>query len=62
MFKVDSVVIEIELWIFQRLSSGCRCDGASVEDVELEIDQNGNISVVVAIFATVSILKTIEGD
>ena len=33
-----------------------------MEDVELEIDQNGNISVVVAIFATVIILKTIEGD
>ena len=33
-----------------------------VEDVELEIDRAGNISVVVAIFATVSTLITIEGD
>ena len=33
-----------------------------MEDVELEIDQAGKISVVVAIFATVSKLITIEGD
>ena len=31
-------------------------------DVELEIDQAGDISVVVAIFATVNTLITIEGD
>ena len=33
-----------------------------MEDVELEIDQAGDISVVIAIFATVSTLITIEGD
>ena len=33
-----------------------------MEDVELEIDRAGNISVVVAIFAIVSTLITIEGD
>ena len=33
-----------------------------MEDVELEIDRAGNILVVVAIFATVSKLMTIEGD
>ena len=33
-----------------------------MEDVELEIVRDGNILVVVAIFATVSTLITIEGD
>ena len=33
-----------------------------MEDVELEIDQAGDISVVAAIFATVNTLITIEGD
>ena len=33
-----------------------------MEDVELEIDWAGDISVVVVIFATVSTLITIEGD
>ena len=33
-----------------------------MEDVELEIDRAGDISVVVAIFATFSTLITIEGD
>ena len=33
-----------------------------MEDVELDIDRAGDISVVVSIFATVSTLITIEGD
>ena len=33
-----------------------------MEDVELEIDRAGDISVVVLIFATVNTLITIEGD
>ena len=33
-----------------------------MEDVNLEIDWAGDISIVVAIFATVSTLITIEGD
>ena len=33
-----------------------------MKDVELEIYQAGNILVVVAIFATISTLRTIEGD
>ena len=33
-----------------------------MEDVELDIDQAGGISVVVAIFATDNTLITIEGD
>ena len=33
-----------------------------MEDVELDIDRAGDISIVVAIFATVSTLITIEGD
>ena len=33
-----------------------------MEDVEFEIDQAGDISVVFAIFSSVSTLITIEGD
>ena len=33
-----------------------------MEDIELEIDWAGDISVVVEIFATVNTLITIEGD
>ena len=43
-------------------SSDVRGGGALVEDVELEIYQADDISVVVAIFATVNKLITIEGD